>query len=380
MEIRLHHAIEEIPADAWNAVAGSDYPFTRHEFLVALERHNCVGEDWGWLPHHIGVYENERLIGAAPLYLKTNSYGELVFDWAWEDAYRRHGLRYYPKLVSAIPYTPAGGPRLLVAADVDRDKIAAEIIQAVNSVAAQNQLSSVHWLFPHEEDLERLKGEGLMARVALQFHWYNQDYDDFDAFLATLSSKKRKNIRRERRIVRDQGINLRILHGEEISDEELQQFHRLYRSTFDRKSGYATLSLAFFREIAQTMPRNLVIILAEHESEVIAAAYLMRGEDTLYGRHWGCSMELDSLHFETCYYQGLEYCIANGLKRFDPGAQGEHKINRGFLPTKTWSAHWIAQPEFRHAIGEYLNQETEAMEEYQGELNCHSPYRNQDGE
>ena len=368
-------SLEEVSKDEWNALVDADNPFARHEFLIALERHHAVGQTFGWLPQYLLVHEQNQLVAAAPMYLKNNSYGEFVFDWDWAGAYKRAGLAYYPKLVVSIPYTPATGQRILMA-DQKREDLAQTVMYLAIEHAKNLELSSLHWLFTNKLDTKRFqKHQAYMMRLGCQFHWNNQGYENFDHYLSFLTSKKRKQIKRERRLVREQGVELEILHGHEISEEQWQTFHDFYCSTFDKKSGYATLSLGFFQEIAQSMPDNIVLVMAKHQGNYVASAFNIRGQSSLYGRHWGCSEEFDNLHFEACYYQGLEYCINNKLHRFEPGAQGEHKISRGFLPTKTWSAHWIAQPEFKHAIGDFLVRETHAMKNYIITLEQHSPFR-----
>ena len=371
----LNH-INDVTAAQWNQLIVDDNPFIQHAFLNTLEEFHCVGQTYGWIPQHIAIFnDNDELIGAAPMYLKDNSYGELVFDWSWADAYHRSGLRYYPKLVTAIPYTPATGPRLLVAANEDQLAVRQLLIETAISLAEQHQLSSMHWLFTNTTDTQVLKDSGLALRLGCQFHWQNPGYESFDAFLQTLSSSKRKMIKRERRRVQEQDIALEVLHGDEMSESQWHIFHRFYESTFERKSGMPTLSLPFFMALAECMPRNMVIVLARHDDQYVAGAFNMRSSSTLYGRHWGCSEEYHSLHFEACYYQGLDYCIENQIQSFEPGAQGEHKISRGFLPTRTWSAHWIAHPEFKTIIGNYCKQEQQGMEHYIAELIQHSPYK-----
>jgi hypothetical protein len=379
MRLSVCNNLNEVPAAQWNALAGTDIPFLRHEFLSALETHHCVGETAGWIPQHLLLFDTidqeEKLVGAVPQYLKTNSYGELGFDWAWAEAYHRSGRHYYPKLVVAIPYTPATGPRLLIAPEAEQKSVVDELINFSIEHAKKLQVSSLHYLFPHDEDLERLKNHGLMPRLACQFHWHNENYTSFDDYLDRFTSAKRKKIKRERRQVNESGVNISRLHGNELSENQWQAVHRHYASTFDRHSGYATLSLNFFLELAHTMPEQMLIVLAESNGEPVASAICFQDNHSLYGRHWGCDQHFQNLHFEACYYQGLEYCIENGLSRFDPGAQGEHKISRGFLPTPTWSAHWIADPEFNKAIEGFLYHETEEMKRYIEELNKHSPFK-----
>jgi predicted N-acyltransferase len=373
--IIISHSLEEVSSEAWNQLEGTDTPFLRHEFLTALERHQCVGRAHGWIPQHLLLFDGDTLAGAVPQYLKTNSYGELVFDWAWAEAYQRIGKPYYPKLVAAIPYTPATGPRLLIAPQADRQVIANQLIRSSLNHAGNSPISSLHYLFPHQQDLQTLENHGLLPRLGCQFHWYNQDYRDFDDYLDRFTSKHRKKIRRERRQVVESGVVVQRLYGEELSEAQWQAVHRHYTSTFERLGGYATLSLNFFLELSHTLPRQLIVVLAEHEDRPVASAICFRDKNTLYGRHWGCDVRFQNLHFEACYYQGLEYCIEHGLQRFDPGAQGEHKISRGFLPTPTWSAHWIADPTFRSAIAEFLRRETVDMQHYIVGFAEHSPFK-----
>ncbi|MDH3949296.1 MAG: GNAT family N-acetyltransferase [Gammaproteobacteria bacterium] len=376
MQIAIIGSLSEVSAAEWNALVFADNPFARHEFLSAMERHNAVGKTFGWYPQYLLARDNGELVGAAPMYLKDNSYGELVFDWAWADAYKRSGVEYYPKLVVAIPYTPASGQRLLVHPKSNYQTVAQAMINAATEHARNLNVSSLHWLFTNEQDTALFKNQPeYMLRLGCQFHWHNQGYQSFDDYLSHFSSSKRKKIRQERRRVKDQGISLEILHGDEASQEQWETYHRFYNSTFDRKYGYATFSQGFFLEIAETMPRNIVLVLAKHQDEYVAGAFNLRGSETLYGRHWGCSHEFHSLHFEACYYQGLEYCINNGMQRFEPGAQGEHKIARGFLPAKTWSAHWIADERFKTPIKQFLQHETGGMEHYIAELHEHSPFK-----
>lgn len=376
MKVKLIHKLEEIPASAWNNLEGGiDNPFLRHEFLAGLEKYDCVGEHWGWLPRHLALYDKEQLVGAIPMYLKYNSYGELVFDWGWADAYQRAGLRYYPKLVVAVPYSPVTGPRLLIAENVDREQVADILITQALELAADLDVSSLHWLFPHSEDMRRLEQHGLMRRTGTQFHWHNHDYDSFDAFLATFNALKRKKLKRERRRVEEQGISIEILDGHQATAKHWQQFHEFYRSTFDKRGGYPTLTEAFFSHLGETMPESIVLVLAKYEGRYVAGALSLRSSDTLYGRHWGCEKDFHSLHFELCYYQGLDYCIEHGLQRFEPGAQGEHKVGRGFEPVPTWSAHWLANPTFAKAVADYLSHEQGAMEDYMQNLSEHLPYK-----
>lgn len=376
MQVKLIQNLNEITAEAWNALEGGlDNPFLRHEFLAGLERHDCVGDHWGWLPHHLALFDGERLVGAIPMYLKFNSYGELVFDWNWAEAYQRAGLKYYPKLVVAVPYSPITGPRLLIHEEVDREKVASLLITQALELAEQMQVSSLHWLFPHDADMQRLQQQGLMRRTGTQFHWHNRGYSTFDDFLATFNAQKRKKLKRERRRVGEQGIGIEVLDGHQATAEHWQVFHHFYRSTFDKRGGYPTLSEDFFRHLGESMPQSIVLVLARYEGRYVAGALSLRSSNALFGRHWGCEEEFHSLHFELCYYQGLDYCIEHGLQRFEPGAQGEHKVGRGFEPVPTWSAHWLANPTFAEAVDDYLAHEQQAMENYMQELREHLPFK-----
>ncbi|MCB1768457.1 MAG: N-acetyltransferase [Candidatus Competibacteraceae bacterium] len=379
MRLARLDSLSDIPAAEWNALVPNQNPFLRHEFLSALERHGCVGESTGWLPWHLTARnESGRLLGVAPLYLKYNSYGEFVFDWSWAEAYRQQGLSYYPKLVGAIPYTPATSPRLLLAADQPQPETTAwAMVEFALEESRRYGLSSIHWLFPPPGDLKPMQEQGFLTRLGCQFHWDNRGYRDFQDFLDSLTAKRRKNINRERRLVREAGLEVRILSGREISDAQWRIIHAFYCSTFHRLGGVPTLTLPFFQDIATTLGEQMVLVLAFAHSREVAGAISFRSADTLYGRHWGCQADYDSLHFEACYYQGLEYCIEQGLQRFEPGAQGEHKIYRGFLPTLTHSAHWIAHPGFRRAIADFLNRETPALRDYVQHGLQHSPYRDE---
>ncbi|HAS52357.1 MAG TPA: GNAT family N-acetyltransferase [Gammaproteobacteria bacterium] len=379
MRLERLECLSDLPAAEWNALVPDQNPFLSHEFLSALERYGCVGEPVGWIPWHITCRDDHgRLLGAAPLYLKTHSYGEFVFDWGWAEAYRREGLPYYPKLVSAIPYTPATSPRLLLAKDQPCPlETAQALVDFTLEEGRRHRLSSIHWLFPTSADLEPLTTRGFLPRLGCQFHWQNRGYRDFQDFLDTLTAKRRKNINRERRLVREAGLELRILSGRELSEAQWSIVHNFYRSTFDRHGGLPTLTLPFFQDIAETLGDQLLLVLAFAQGREVAGAISFRSADTLYGRHWGCRADYDSLHFEACYYQGLEYCIQHGVQRFEPGAQGEHKVYRGFLPTFTHSAHWIAHPGFRRAIADFLDRETPALRDYAQHWLQHSPYRDE---
>jgi len=370
MKLSTVSSLADISSDEWNALTKDNNPFVQHDFLYALEKHDCL-QSWGWHPTYQLVHENNRLIGATPSYIKDNSYGEFVFDWAWADAYHRHSISYYPKLVTAIPYTPAKGSRLLTKDTDNKQTIKTLLIRGALALVEQENLSSAHWLFCEDEDLKVLNNENMLTRFDHQFHWSNNHYKDFDHYLSQLSSKKRKNIRRERRKVSEGNIRIKVKQGSDLNDEEWQTLYHFYCVTFSIKSGTPTMTLEFF----QAMAHKLVAFFALHENRIVAGAICFQGNNTLYGRHWGCHENYDSLHFDVCYYTGIEYCIDNGLKYFEPGAQGEHKISRGFLPVRTQSAHWIAHEGFRNAIVEFLNQEHKAMDEYGQLLHDASPFK-----
>ncbi len=368
-------SIDEIAAGDWNRLCPADYPFARHEFLVALERHGCVGDEAGWRPQHVLIYAGDKLVGAAPMYLKSNSYGEFVFDWNWAEAYYSYGLNYYPKLVVAIPYTPATGPRLLYdPEEIHLESLAPILAEATLTEALNPDISSLHWLFTDLQETALLEQQGLLRRTGYQFQWSNQGYENFDGFLARLTSRRRKQIRRERRSVARFGISFECYRGGEIDDTLWDVFHAFYRSTFERKSGIASLTPGFFKEIGRSMADSVLLVLARDARGYVAGCLNFIGGEVLYGRHWGCRETVPNLHFELCYYQTIDYCIGNGLARFDAGAQGEHKLNRGFLPYPTYSAHWIAREDFRGAVKESLGHEQRAVEEHIVMLMTHSPY------
>lgn len=373
--LRTVQSLDSLPREQWNRLAGATNPFLRHEFLVALERHGCVGGTTGWTPCHLVAENDRRLVGALPLYRKTHSFGEFVFDWSWADAYERAGLAYYPKLLAAIPFTPVSGPRLLTAPDAPAGAIGEALAAGALARAREQGVSSLHCLFPAPRDAGLLETQGLLLRTGCQFHWHNPGYRDFDDFLEGLSSKRRKAIRRERREAAQAGLEVRMLQGAEISDAQWQAFHRFYCATFDRKWGFPSLSAGFFKEIGRTLPESVLLALAGRGERWVAGALFLRGEDMLYGRHWGCTEYHPALHFELCYYRGIEYCIRERLARFEAGAQGEHKIWRGFVPARTCSVHWIRHAGFRAAIDAFLRREREAMEHYVDELWEHSPYK-----
>lgn len=375
MQARFHNSIDEIDAGAWNRLVHDDNPFLKHEFHAALEHHDCVGRRFGWLPRHLTISQEGRIVGISPLYIKNNSYGEFVFDHSWADAYQRSGLHYYPKIVSAIPYTPAYGERLLVDLNADRVEVQRRIVDETLHLARELELSSMHWLFTTREEGEMLNSVGMMERLGVQFHWENRGYTNFEDFLDTLTAKRRKNIRRERRKVTEAGITFRLLHGPDVQLEEWLIFADFYAKTFEERYSLPTLNAGFFQEIGNTLGDQVILVLAYQGTHCLAGALLYKSASVLYGRHWGGYANLDSLHFEACYYQGIEYAISRQIKRFEPGAQGEHKIWRGFLPTLTRSYHWIANPQFSAGIEDFLHRERPAILDYRDTLLRSSPYR-----
>jgi len=356
----------------WNALVGDRYPYLRHEFLQVAEKTGCVSPAAGWSPRHIGLYsDRNELLGAMPLYEKAHSWGEFVFDWNWAQAYERAGLDYYPKLVSAAPFTPSPSGRLLVAEPKQRS----ELIQAALSCACEGNYSSLHVLFPEPGELEVLEQAGLQLRKDCQFHWHNRGYASFDEFLGTFNSKKRKKVRRDRRHVRESGVRFRWLTGRELDAAIWSDVYQLISRTFQQRGSMPYFSYDFFVEVSQRLPDNLLVVLAERHRMPTAAAVFYIGDDVLYGRYWGCDTQYNALHFETCYYQGIDFCIAHEKRIFEPGTQGEHKISRGFAPVATWSAHWLAQPDFCSAVADYLKSEERHVDRYIEAVEQHSPYK-----
>ena len=355
----------------------------RHEFLSALETHNCASPEFGWHPCHIAIYKDEtqsHLIAAMPLYAKTNSYGEFVFDHAWADAYQRNQIEYFPKLVSSIPYTPASGQRLLCEKN-RREELYPVLIQTIQQFCNEQKYSGFHCLFPNNDEQDWLEEYGLMSRHDCQFHWHNDHYKNFEEFLEKLDKKKRKNVRQERKRVLQQDINIRVLNGHTADNKDWKDFAHFYNITFMEKHGTATLNEEFFKEVADKLPDQIVLVLADQsidgskEKECIAGSLMYASDTTLYGRHWGCREQVDKLHFEACYYQGIEYCIENKLKHFEPGAQGQHKIARGFIPTLTRSSHWLNQSPFQESVENFITFEKSNISEYMKSLK--SPYKNE---
>ncbi|MGH8497129.1 MAG: GNAT family N-acetyltransferase [Gammaproteobacteria bacterium] len=375
LETAICESIGALPQDEWNALRGADHPFLRHEFLAALERHDCVGGSTGWNPRHAIVTDGGVLVAAMPLYLKTHSWGEFVFDWGWAQAYARAGFDYYPKLVSTVPFTPAGTARFLARSGYERDIVAPRLLGAALEDARALGASSLHLLFVDTPDRDLLRDAGFLMRKDCQFHWHNRGYGDFEDFLAGFSSAKRKKVRRERRRVAEAGIDFEALDGGAIGLALWQDIYRFCASTFTRRGHLPYLTPGFFAEVGRTLADRIVVILARLHRRPVAAAICFRSADTLYGRYWGSASDQHSLHFETCYYQGIELCIRERLARFEPGTQGEHKISRGFTPVETWSAHWLAHPDFADALRSFVGRERRRVDAYIAAVHEHSPYR-----
>ena len=376
MKVSLINRINAISRDDWNKITGIEYPFIRHEFLHALEKSSCVSEETGWMPQHCLVYDRDELIALMPMYRKTHSHGEYVFDFEWANAYRQHGLSYYPKWLTAIPFTPCEGERLFVKTGMDKEIILEAILNHITENAERENISSWHCLYPTSAETELFKSADLCIREGVQFRWMNKGYRDFKDYLDSFNSKKRKNLLRERRYIRDQGIVLKQIHGKDITEQQLDVFFQFYQLTYLKRGNPPYLNIEFFKEIALTMPEQLLLILAIKDNTYVGTAFSLLGEESYYGRYWGCYEEYHSLHFEACYYQGLEYCINNQLTRFDSGAQGEHKIARGFEPVTTYSAHWLSDPEFAAAIKGFTKREASLMEKYRSNAAELLPFKN----
>lgn len=376
MRTRILSSISEVAAAQWNALNATGTPFLRHEFLAALEREGCIGEARGWVTHHLVLEDDAgRLHGAMPLYLKAHSWGEFVFDWSWAKAYAQAGLSYYPKLTSMTPFTPATGPRLLVAPHADAAHVRQTLATTLVDYARRHSLSSSHILFTSDTDREALTDANFIWRKDCQFHWHNHSYTSFDDFMAAFRADKRKKALRERRRVREGGVHFRTLTGSDMTDELWDIVFGFSATTFEMHGHEHYLSAGFFKSVSAALPDLIMVKLALLQGQPIAAAIFFRSRDTLYGRYWGAAANFDSLHFETCYYQGIEYCIEQRLAHFEPGTQGEHKVARGFEPTTTWSAHWIADVRFRRAIDSFLAQERDAVDQYMAGVEEHVPYK-----
>ncbi|SHH05511.1 GNAT family N-acetyltransferase [Massilia sp. CF038] len=376
MNYRTHIAssLSEIGQADWDALVNAQAdanPFLSYAFLHALHESGSACAETGWQPQFLTLHDGAELVAALPLYVKMHSYGEYVFDWAWADAYQRNGVDYYPKLLSAIPFTPVTGARLMA-----RDENArAALLQVLRATQQASEVSSTHILYPPEAQAKQLEDAGFMLRSGVQFHWLNAGYRDFDQFLDTLEKKKRKNIRAERRKVMDAGVTLRRVRGADTTEDDWVFFNRCYQRTYKAHHSSPYLNIDFFLRIWQTMPENVLLVIAERNGKRIAASLVIHNADTLYGRYWGELEHVPCLHFEAAYYQPLEFCIEQKIAVFEGGAQGEHKMARGFLPTRTWSAHWLAHPAFSDAIERFLEREKGGIDDYIDELNDRNPFK-----
>jgi predicted N-acyltransferase len=371
--LRILSGLDTVPPGQWDALTGGN-PTVSHAFLDCLHQSGCASGDTGWMPQYLSLWRDGALAAAVPLYLKSHSYGEYVFDWAWADAYERHGIAYYPKLLAAVPFTPAVGPRLLACDARARGALAHALLE----LARNSPVSSLHVLFPPEEDADALRTAGLLERRGVQFHWRNDGYADFDDFLSRLSHDKRKKIRQERRRVAAAGVTLRRVLGDRATQAEWDFFNRCYRRTYAAHRSTPYLTRAFFGQLASRMGGNVLLVIAERDGEPIAAALDLFTRAALYGRYWGSVEHVPGLHFEACYYQAMEFCIELGIELFEGGAQGEHKHARGFLPEVTRSLHWLAHPAFYRAVDEYLARERSGIGAYVDELADRSPFRRSD--
>lgn len=374
LTLHTHDSIGDIDAAAWNTLAVDDNPFVSHAFLAGLERTGCIRAAFGWRAQHLTLHDGASLIGAAPLYVKGNSHGEYVFDWAWADAWERAGGDYYPKFLCAVPYSPVAGPRLLCGTGVEAGKHRAILANALREMTEQTGLSSLHVNFLQESETGAFD-DAWLSRSDWQFQWRNTDgWRDFQDFLAALTHKRRNAIRRERAQVADAGVECEFRDGGSLDDAEWRSIHHLYTHTFDEKGNTPTLSLGLFRHLGAAFPTRSHVAFARRAREIVAGALFLSSKDTLYGRYWGAREQIPGLHFELCYYQGIDQCLRRGLQRFEPGAQGLHKLARGFLPTRTHSRHYIANAQFRAVIRAALEREAALLDARGAELIGHSPF------
>lgn len=369
-EGRILDSLAEVHAAEWDALTDGN-PTLCHAWLHSLHESGSASAETGWIPQILTLWRADHLVGAMPLYVKLHSYGEYVFDWAWADAYERSGLAYFPKLLSAVPFTPCTGSRLMARDQADRRAL---LDLAVNA-ARSSEVSSLHILFPSDAEIELMEEEGLMRRTTIQFHWRNAGFASFDDYLAAMSHDKRKRIKQERRKVAEAGIRFRQAVGANIRESDWDFFHACYVRTYQAHRSTPYLNREFFRMIAERMPENLMMVIGERDGEPVCASLNLFNAHTLYGRYWGTTEFVNGLHFETCYYQAIDFCIARGITLFEGGAQGAHKLARGFLPTRTWSAHWLKQPQFAKAVEDYLRRETGGIEETLDELEESSPFK-----
>ena len=376
MKIEFLDSIERIDGEEWDKTINNQYPFLKYEFLKALEITKCVSPEEGWTPLHLVVSEIDKILAVMPLYIKTDSQGEFIFDWSWADAYYRNGLDYYPKLVCSIPFTPASGPRVVITDSTRTEEIIKVVSSALKQLSEENNFSSVHILLADKDEINLYSNQDFSLRTSYSFHWFNKEYKNFENFLEDMTSRQRKNIKKEREKIRSQGIIMSKIKGSEITDEILEIFYKFYQVTYLKRGMRGYLNLDFFKRIVNKIPESILMVFAQNSSgEYVAGALNFYDEEKLYGRYWGCLEEYDSLHFETCYYQGIEFCIEEKLHSFDPGVQGEHKIKRGFCPIETFSAHWIKDIRFKEAIDDFLSRERVHILEYNQDRKSMLPFR-----
>lgn len=376
MTLSVHDSADAIERSVWDRLCPKNHPFLNLDFLSIIERHGAAGQACGWLARHlVATTDDGEVLGLLPLYLRGNSHGDFIHDWSWASAYQQLGRRYYPKLLSGLPHTPAAGPRLLVTAGEEAPTIRQVLIDGALALAREYSVSSWHIAFPDETDRIALQDTGFLTSHNVQFHWLRAGCNSFDDYLATFTAEKRRKVRAERRRVRESGLALEVRHGNEIDPAEWSALHALYVSTFEKFGNHPVFTAACFADLAQTLGRKMVLFIAREHNEAVAVSLCFRSDDTLYGRYWGCAGQYHSLHFELCFYQGIEYCLSEGLQRFEPGAGGEHKIARGFTPTLVHSAHWIADPAMRQMIGRHLAQQGDAVAGYRDEAAAHLPFR-----
>jgi len=379
LSARIVENIADISADTWGKLGGDDNPFVSHQFLHALEETGCATNEAGWLPQHIVVEESDgTIVAAAPMYLKSHSQGEYVFDHGWAHAWERAGGRYYPKMQVAAPFSPVSGPRLLAGHGPDSDDARLTLLRAMETVCRKLEVSSVHVTFCTKREHDLMGVADWIQRVGRQFHWHNRGYETFDDFLGALTSRKRKMIRKERRQVADQGIRVQALSGDDIRPEHWDAFYQFYVDTYDRKWGYPYLTREFFEAAQARMGQKIVLVMADMDGLPVAGALNMRGTDALYGRNWGCRGDFKFLHFEACYYKAIEYAIDNGLSTVEAGTQGPHKIQRGYEPVQTYSGHFIPNESFREAVAKFCRDEEREVDWEMEAYAKHLPYRQAD--
>ena len=379
MDIIVHQSINEIDQKQWNDMLDSNNPFMRHEFLYGLEKCGCVSKQSGWQASHIAIYDNaqqNQLLAAMPCYIKQHSYGEYIFDWSWADAHHRHGFEYYPKLSNAIPFTPATGERWLCAENKDQEELTNALFAKAFELCEEKNLSSFHNLFLNQQQKNLIDKQKFLIRNSTQFHWTNKNYQNFDDFLALMSSKKRKNIKRERRRVNESEITYEWHNGDSLTEELAEVMYQFYARTISYYGAQSYLNKAFFKYLVNSFKAHTLFLFAYHKDQVIAGGLYFKSNDTLYGRYWGALANFHSVHFETCYYQAIEWCIKNNYDRFEAGAQGEHKLARGLEPSTIYSSHWIKQSQFHKAIGDFIDHEQEHIENYSKAMQAHSPFKN----